>query len=77
MLAVNTDTQDLGIDPVKPVESDLVRRDLAASYGGECQWEKSDRHVLLAAKITQADLLAILILQREVRSKVTYSQCHG
>lgn len=73
MLAVNTDTQNLGIYPVKPVKGDLVRRDLATSYGGECQRKKRDRHIFLAAKITQADLLTILVFQCEVRRKMTYS----
>lgn len=47
-LAVNADTQDLGIDPIEPVQTGLVGWDLARSYGGPGQREKGQYHIFLA-----------------------------
>ena len=59
--AINTDTQDLGIDPIEPVESDLVRWDLTRSYRRPGQGEESDRHITATAVFTQTHALAQVV----------------
>ena len=73
---VNTDTQDLGIYPVEPVESDLVRRDLGSSDGSPGQREESQNHISPAEVIAQAHLLFGVILETEPRGSFANCECH-
>jgi hypothetical protein len=54
MFTVNADTQDLGIYPLEPVESDLVRGDLRRSYGGPGQREECQDDVFATQEVAQA-----------------------
>ena len=45
---VYAETQHLGLDPIEPVENDLVRWDLAGSYWGPGQWEKNQGDIALS-----------------------------
>jgi hypothetical protein len=77
MLAVYTDTQNLGIYPVEPVEGDLVRRDLGSSDGSPGQGEESQEDVLLAQVITQTGDFAQMIFQSKTGRDLSNSQCHS
>jgi hypothetical protein len=47
--AVNTDAQDLGMDPIKPVQLGLVGWDLARSYRRPGQREKYQHYIAAPA----------------------------
>ena len=67
MLTVYTDTQDLGIHPIEPVKSDLVRGDLGCSDWRPGQGEEGQDDVLLSQVIAQAGLFPQMILQGKSR----------
>lgn len=52
MLAINTDTQDLGVDPFEPLQLDLVRGDLACSDRGPGQWKEDQSNIFPSQIIT-------------------------
>jgi hypothetical protein len=66
MFAVNADTQNLGIYPLEPVESDLVGGDLRRSYGGPGHREEGQDNIFAPKKITQANFCPTVIFQAEV-----------
>jgi hypothetical protein len=71
MLAINRDTQNLGIYPFEPVESDLVRRDLRRSYRGPGNGKKGDDYIFATQKITQAHFFAAVVFKTEIRGVLT------
>lgn len=54
MFTIDANTQDLGIYPLEPVQSDLVRGDLRRSDWRPGQREKGQNYVFLAQKVAQA-----------------------
>jgi hypothetical protein len=66
MFVINADTQDLGIYPVEPVESDLVRRDLRRSYRSPGQREEGQDYIFPSQVIAQANLFAALVFQHDI-----------
>ena len=68
---INAQTQNLGSDPIEPFFSNLVRWDLTRSYRCPGQREEGQDHISQAAIITQADQLAVMALQAEIRSRLS------
>jgi hypothetical protein len=66
IFTVDADTQDLGIYPVEPVESDLVRRDLRRSYGCPGQREKGQDNIFSPQIVAQANFFAVLVFQHDI-----------
>jgi hypothetical protein len=52
VLTVYTDTQNLGIYPLEPIQGDLVGGDLRSSDWRPGQWEESDENILFSQVIT-------------------------
>jgi hypothetical protein len=77
IFTVYGDTQDLGINPLEPVQRDLVRGDLRRSYGRPGQGEESYDGIFSAQVIAQANLIPIMRCQDKVRGVLPYSQSHN
>lgn len=54
MYAIDTETQDLGLDPIEPLEGGLVGWDLCRSDWRPGQGEERQRHIAGTAEIAQA-----------------------
>jgi hypothetical protein len=64
--AVNAEAQNLGLDPIEPVESGLVGWDLACSNRRPGQGEKGQYDVAYPAIIAQTDGLPQMAVQANV-----------
>jgi hypothetical protein len=69
--AVNADTQDLGLDPIEPVECGLVGWDLARSYGRPGKREKGQNHIAFSMVVAQPDGLSEVTFQHQFRSALS------
>ena len=74
--AVHTKTQNLGLDPFKPVQNGLVRRDLARSDRRPGQWEEGQHDILLVAKIADPDGATEMAFQTDIRGRLTDVKGH-
>ncbi len=76
-LAVDAQTQDLGLDPIEPVKCSLVRRDLARSDRRPGQWEEGQDQVLFPKIITGTDGLSEMAFQTDFWSELSFYQYHS
>jgi hypothetical protein len=70
--AVDADAQNLGMDPIEPVEHCLVRWDLVCSYWCPGQREESQDDIAAPAKIAQLDGLSGMAFQSKIWSRDSY-----
>jgi hypothetical protein len=75
-LAVNTQTQDLGLDPIKPVDVGLVRRDLARSDWRPGQGEEGQHNVAFAEVIAQAYHVFLVAFEAKLGRDVSNFKYH-
>lgn len=74
--AVYTDAQNLGMDPIKPVECGLVRWDLVRSDWRPGQREKHQHDITFPPVIAQPDGRSEVTLQADIHSRLTNLQDH-
>jgi hypothetical protein len=74
--AIYAEAQNLGLDPIEPVENCLVGWDLARSDRRPSQREEYQHHVLLPGEIAQANFVTKVAVETKFMGGLTNIECH-